>query len=340
MSSRDSTLVTYGSPSMASQYSSEEAEKDARPKHPGGRPPDPVWDHFFATPLRSPECEDKNLDNEIREKYQEINRYPKYLPPIRTAILQLEKANCTMADCFIQLVRLISTIYHIPKERDTITFRNRYIEIVNNRWNELEAEPYMLAYILHPEYQGASLKKGVWTQTALYAGTLWQSIGYKDKLSAQTLISQIIKFREKQFLYKIGYDSQLMTPFICASCERIFSILGWFYGKKRQRLSLKNLESLTKIRHHNLFNAYKELSYSAKTKLKINCESDDDDDLVIPNHQVVVLVVNDIVDLNHQMFNQADNQYTSNKENNNSDIAMNDDHEFNLEKLIHDQDFE
>ncbi|CAG8717683.1 22_t:CDS:2, partial [Racocetra fulgida] len=39
---------------MASQYSSEEAEKDARPKHPGGRPPDPVWDHFFAIPLKSP----------------------------------------------------------------------------------------------------------------------------------------------------------------------------------------------------------------------------------------------------------------------------------------------
>ncbi|CAG8580312.1 12673_t:CDS:2, partial [Dentiscutata heterogama] len=99
----------------------------------------------------------------------------------------------------------------------------------------------------------------VWTQTALYAGTLWQSMGYKDKLSAQTLISQIIKFREKQFPYKIGYN-------------------------------------------------------------------------------MVVLVVNDIVDLNHRMFNQADNQYTSNEENNNLDIAMNDDHEFNLEELIHDQD--
>ncbi|KAF0467316.1 hypothetical protein F8M41_026034 [Gigaspora margarita] len=60
-----------------------------------------------------------------------------------------------------------------------------------------------------------------------------------------------------------------------------------------------------------------------------NSESDDGNDLVIPNHQVVVLVINDIVDLNH-----------SNKKNNNSDIAMNDDHEFNLEDLIHDQDFE
>ncbi|CAG8687869.1 10383_t:CDS:2, partial [Cetraspora pellucida] len=44
--------------------------------------------------------------------------------------------------------------------------------IVNNCWNELEAEPYILAYILYPEYRGASLRKGVWTQTALYARTL------------------------------------------------------------------------------------------------------------------------------------------------------------------------
>ncbi|CAG8806417.1 42397_t:CDS:1 [Gigaspora margarita] len=150
-----------------------------------------------------------------------------------------------------------------------------------------------------------------------------------------------------------------------ASCERTFSILSWFYRKKRQRLSLKNLESLTKIQHHNLFNAHKELSYSAKNKTEDelvamiqglylfddknyseeiennneNSESDNDNDLVIPNHQVVVLVINDVVDLNHRMFNQADNQYTSNEENNNSDIAMNDDHEFNLEDLIHDQNF-
>ncbi|CAG8830137.1 44114_t:CDS:1, partial [Gigaspora margarita] len=100
MSTHDSTSVTYDSPSIASQYSSEEAKKEAHPKHPGGRPPDPVWDHFFATPLKSPghfaakckycsiqfnrgcpnqleihlakEYEDENLDNKIREKYQEI----------------------------------------------------------------------------------------------------------------------------------------------------------------------------------------------------------------------------------------------------------------------------
>ncbi|CAG8635556.1 3645_t:CDS:2 [Cetraspora pellucida] len=73
------------------------SEKEAYPKHPRRRPPDPVWDHFFATSLKSPsyfaakckycsiqfnhehpnqlkkhlakECEDENFDNDIREKY-------------------------------------------------------------------------------------------------------------------------------------------------------------------------------------------------------------------------------------------------------------------------------
>ncbi|CAG8788276.1 6199_t:CDS:2, partial [Gigaspora margarita] len=254
----------------------------------------------------------------FREFFHDVKQISKIFAPIRTAILQLEKANCTIANCFIQLVRLISTIYHIPRERDTITFKNRYIEIVNNHWNELEAEPYILAYILHPEYRGASLRKEVWTQTALYAGTLWQSMGYKNKLSWSFVED---KFDNLKILAK-----------------KIFAITPY--------------KSLTKIQHHNLFNAHKELSYSAKNKTKNklvvmiqglylfdnenyseeienenneNSELDDDNDLVIPNYQVVVF---------------TDIQYTSNKENNNSDIAMNDDHKFNLEELIHDQDFE
>ncbi|CAG8757176.1 100_t:CDS:1, partial [Cetraspora pellucida] len=67
-------------------------------------------------------------------------------------ILRLERVNCIMADCFIQLVCLIVTISYIPKERDMIAFQNQCIEIVNNHWNELEAELYILAYMLHPEY--------------------------------------------------------------------------------------------------------------------------------------------------------------------------------------------
>ncbi|CAG8800751.1 8727_t:CDS:2 [Dentiscutata erythropus] len=162
-----------------------------------------------------------------------------------------------MANCFIQLVRLIAIISYMPKERDTIAFQNQCIEIINNHWNELEAEPYIL-----------------------------QSMGYKDKLFVQTLIVQIIKFKEKEFLYKVRYDSQ-------------------------------NENDISK-------------DYEDKNNREL------DDDLEIPNHQVVVLVINNIVDLHHQAFNQVEDLYISNKDNINSDITINEDYEFNLEELVQD----
>ncbi|CAG8787813.1 234_t:CDS:2, partial [Cetraspora pellucida] len=84
--------------------------------------------------------------------FHDMEQIFKIFAPIRATILRLERANCTMTDCFIQL--------------------------------------------------------GMYTQITLYAAQLWQSMGYKDKLSAQTLIAQIIKFKEKEFLYNVGYDSQ------------------------------------------------------------------------------------------------------------------------------------
>ncbi|KAF0493531.1 zinc finger bed domain-containing protein 1-like [Gigaspora margarita] len=50
------SVASCDSPSMVSHYSSEEIEIEnkLRPKHPGERSPDPVWDHFFATPLKLP----------------------------------------------------------------------------------------------------------------------------------------------------------------------------------------------------------------------------------------------------------------------------------------------
>ncbi len=67
--------------------------------------------------------------------------------------------------------------------------------------------------------------------------------------------------------------------------------------------------------------------------------SDDESDyLVIPDHKVIVLIINDVVDLNHQRFNEnGDNDNLLHSDN---DIAMNDDTEFNLEDLVRSQNFD
>src|SRR6266542_3730990 len=114
---------------------------------------------------------------------------------------------------------------------------------------------------------------------------------YKNRISAETLILQLSEFKKRNSPYGIRYDCQILKPLIWwnlikdkyenlqllakkifsivphnASCERVFLALGWFYGKKRQRLSINNLESLFKIRHYNLTNMRDELSYSVKNK--------------------------------------------------------------------------
>ncbi len=67
--------------------------------------------------------------------------------------------------------------------------------------------------------------------------------------------------------------------------------------------------------------------------------SDDESDyLVISDHKVIVLIINNVVDLNHQRFNEnGDNDNLLYSDNN---IAMNDDTEFNLEDLVRSQNFD
>src|SRR6266542_4259612 len=210
---------------------------------------------------------------------------------------------------------------------------------------------------------------------------------YKDRLSAETLISHLSKFKERNSPYGVRYDCQISKPLTwwnliedkyenlqllakkifsivphSAFYERVFSALGWFYGKKRQRLGINNLESLSKIRYYNLTNMRDELSYSVRNKTDdelvkmieksylLNDTSDEEDIedtevsddkldyLVIPDHEVIVLIINDVVDLNHQRFNEnGDNVNFLYSDN---DIAINDDTEFNLEDLVRSQNFD
>ncbi len=66
--------------------------------------------------------------------------------------------------------------------------------------------------------------------------------------------------------------------------------------------------------------------------------NDELDYLVIPDHEVIILIINNVVDLNHQRFNEnGDNDNLLYSDN---DIAMNDNIEFNLEDLIKSQNFD
>src|SRR5271154_1122922 len=116
-----------------------------------------------------------------------------------------------------------------------------------------------------------------------------------------------------------------ITSYSVAS-ERVFLMLGFLYGKRRQRLSLSTIEMIARIRFFLLSNSSNELNHLregvSETELKMlikECgffDDDDekDDDLddedysdldIHPSHEVHVLnvlIINDMIDLNNHVF--------------------------------------
>jgi hypothetical protein len=67
-------------------------------------------------------------------------------------------------------------------------------------------------------------------------------------------------FSTQNQLQQLAIQLFLITPH-AASCERIWSSIGWIYGKRRTRLSVQSIESLTKIYRYYMSNIKKELQY-------------------------------------------------------------------------------
>ncbi len=140
------------------------------------------------------------------------------------------------------------------------------------------------------------------------------------------------------------------------TCERIFSMLGFLYGKKRQSLNLSTIEMMVKIRYYLFSNIKKELNHSMKkteNDLKIlldKCGFFNEDEknevnnddffdnsneelLEILLHEVQVLIINNFVDLSNLVFTgefEETNNYSLNK---NGENDENLDNELNFEVI-------
>ena len=116
------------------------------------------------------------------------------------------------------------------------------------------------------------------------------------------------------------------------TCERAFSMLNLLYGKRRQCLNISTIEMMAKIRFYLLSNSTNELNHlTEKTELELKTliqecgffneeeedDDEDDDDLndddfhyidddEIPSHEVHVLIINNMVDLNNSTFNDEE----------------------------------
>ncbi|CAB4487162.1 unnamed protein product [Rhizophagus irregularis] len=68
--------------------------------------------------------------------------------------------------------------------------------------------PYILAYFLHPGYQGNGLKN-MWTKISEYVQKLWENMGYNID-DQKILITQMLNFKAKQAKIRHFYQNNNM----------------------------------------------------------------------------------------------------------------------------------
>lgn len=91
-----------------------------------------------------------------RTFFSDVEAVSILLGPVKSAIKSLEYKTTTLADCFVELIKLSQRIKSLPPISD-YGFRAECIELFNRRWNQFDINLYLLAYLLHPRYRGKYL---------------------------------------------------------------------------------------------------------------------------------------------------------------------------------------
>ncbi|CAB5360709.1 unnamed protein product [Rhizophagus irregularis] len=205
--------------------------------------------------------------------------------PIKECINILEAKSASLADCFVQMIKLAIAIFRLPSSNP---FKASAIQIFNHRYLEFQHPAYLLCYFLHPYYRGLGLNDEGFRNAAITATTLWQNLGYSEQ-ECRELLTQFRKYDQKLKPYDLSYDKNMDTPELWwgsirskpyylrdlalrlfgiavsqAGCEQNFSVLKWIIGDRRTRLDVQKLEGISKIRSYYLASIKNELSYYGK----------------------------------------------------------------------------
>jgi len=157
-----------------------------------------------------------------------------------------------------------------------------------------------------------------------------------------------------------------------ATCERSFSILDWYYGKKRQNLNITTIENMLKIHSYHLSNTEKELKYVGQnisdeelknliSNAKLWLDDDDYDDYVVeeveeensvsddisesesdfyevePNYEIDKknnFVLEEIIDLNNSIFTDGNQSQIHLDVENNTNQLIDENYKYNSNDLI------
>jgi len=85
--------------------------------------------------------------------FQDAQDLSDIIRPIKDSITLLEAKYANLADCFFSLAQLGASIKRIP-ELEHKMFRRHCIRSLNKHFKEFDFDEHLLAYYLHPGYQG------------------------------------------------------------------------------------------------------------------------------------------------------------------------------------------
>ncbi|RGB23536.1 hypothetical protein C1646_774342 [Rhizophagus diaphanus] len=131
---------------------------------------------------------------------------------------------------------------------DYRSLKNSCIKAFNERYKEFDEDIYLLAFFLHSQYKRVGIHNTQFECIQKTALNIWKNLGHK-KTSGLELKAQLCKYLDQDNPYSAPYSNN-DGPFQC--CERLFSALGWMFGKRRTNLNVQTIECMSKIYTHNI----------------------------------------------------------------------------------------
>jgi hypothetical protein len=84
----------------------------------------------------------------------DVDQLRAVLSPIKKAVKDVEFTSTTMADVFMELIKLAMSIKEIPTLINNNPFKQECHGIFNKRWKQFDTDIYILAFFLHPKHRG------------------------------------------------------------------------------------------------------------------------------------------------------------------------------------------
>ena len=199
----------------------------------------------------------------------------KFVQPVVDSIGRLEKRTSSLADCYLEIIRLCYRIYslRIPGQEH---FRSHVIRVLNKRSAEfLKDDIYLLALFLHPKCRGLAFSgqnnlMNIMNRATKYA----KDLGWSESAS-RILLTNIHQYRFGQGIFSFGlsqydpvvywdlvggdasnntlkYMARLIFKIVpqAADVERIFSTLVLQNTKLRNRMEVSTLKMMGTLKLH------------------------------------------------------------------------------------------